>query len=35
MKQLTTGENSNTATIQMDYAENFTCLNQEEVASEH
>ena len=35
MKQLATEENSNTAMIQMDYAENFICLYQVEVASAH
>ena len=35
MKQLATKENSNTALIQMDFAENFTCLYQDEVASAH
>ena len=35
MKQLATEENSNTAMIQMDFADNFTCLYQGEVASAH
>ena len=35
MKPYATEENSNTAMIQMDFSENFTCLYQDEVASAH
>ena len=35
MKQLATEENSNTAMIQMDFADNFTCLYPDKVASAH
>ena len=35
MKPFATEENSNTAMIQMDFSENFTCLYQDEVASAH
>ena len=35
MKPIATEENSNTAMIQMDFSENFTCLYQDEVASAH
>ena len=35
MKPIATEENSNTAMIQMDFSENFTCLDQDEVVSAH